>query len=183
MDGQAFLFCESELEDTGYVYSTSQKTWHPFGIVPRFMAGWRFSTVVYGTWIVFVRMTSARPLDGPSSVAFDVSKCNWLVMPDILTAREWPCIAVVGDSLYVIGGCRELEEVPNGPLPTERIKLDRVLLATQCAQWERVGPSLARFARATSNSAGTSIYVTGGYTRTTREIKTFPFHRLVDRVR
>jgi hypothetical protein len=170
VDERVFLFCTGvgiAFEDTGYVYSTTRDSWHPFGIVPELMAGGHFSTVVYGTWIVFVRMADLAA--GPSCFAFDVSRCAWLVIPDILTAREWPCVAVVGDSLYVVGGrgCRDLR-VNGGPttaptvgsVPTERIRLD--LCSTQRAQWERVGPSLARYQSSAVVIDG-SIYVTGGY--------------------
>lgn len=170
VDERVFLFCTGvgiAFEDTGYVYSTTRDSWHPFGIVPELMAGGHFSTVVYGTWIVFVRMADLAA--GPSCVAFDVSRCAWLVIPDILTAREWPCVAVVGDSLYVVGGrgCRDLR-VNGGPttaptvgsVPTERIRLD--LCSTRRAQWERVGPSLARYQSSAVVIDG-SIYVTGGY--------------------
>ncbi len=173
VDERVFLFCTGvgiAFDDTGYVYSTARDSWHPFGIVPRFMAGGHFSTVVYGTWIVFVRMADLA--GGPSCVAFDVSRCTWLVMPGILTAREWPCVAVVGDSLYVVGGYRD-PKVPatvNGgppsaptaePVPTERIRLD-LCSKQQCAQWERVGPSFARY-QSSAVVIGGSIYVTGGY--------------------
>jgi hypothetical protein len=162
VDGNVFLFCTgvgSVFEDTGYVYSTTRDSWQPYGIVPGFVAGGKFSTVVYGTWIVFVRMADLA--DGPSCVAFDVSRCTWLVMPDILTAREWPCIAVVGDSLYVVGGRGGPTTAPSDePVSTERIRLD--LCSTQCAQWERVGLSLARY-QSSAVVIGTSIYVTGGY--------------------
>jgi hypothetical protein len=170
VDERVFLFCTGvgiAFEDTGYVYSTTRDSWHPFGIVPEFMAGGHFSTVVYGTWIVFVRMADLAA--GPSCFAFDVSRCTWLVMPGILTAREWPCVAVVGDSLYVVGGrgCRDLRvnggqtTAPTvGSVPTERIRLD--LCFTQSAQWERVGPSFERFQSSAVVIDG-SIYVTGGY--------------------
>ena len=177
VDERVFLFCTgvgNVFEDTGYVYSAARDSWHPFGIVPEFMAGGHFSTVVYGTWIVFVRMADLAA--GPSCVAFDVSRCKWLVMPGILTAREWPCVAVVGDSLYVVGGYIDPKvpatvngggpTVNGGPtttvgsVPTERIRLD--LCSTQCAQWERVGPSLARYQSSAVVIDG-SIYVTGGY--------------------
>ena len=170
VDGRVFLFCTGvgiAFEETGYVYSTTRDSWHPFGIVPEFMAGGHFSTVVYGTWIVFVRMADLAA--GPSCFAFDVSRCTWLVMPDILTAREWPCVAVVGDSLYVVGGrgCRDLR-VNGGPttaptvepVPTERIRLD--LCFTQSARWEWVGPSFASFQSSAVVIDGL-IYVTGGY--------------------
>lgn len=170
VDERVFLFCTgvgTVFEDTGYVYSTALDSWHPFGTVPGFMAGGHFSTVVYGTWIFFVRMADLAA--GPSCVAFDVSMCTWLVMPDILTAREWPCVAVVGDSLYIVGGrrCRDLR-VNGGPttaptvdaVPTERIRLD--MCSTHSAQWERAGPSLARY-QSSAVVIGGSIYVTGGY--------------------
>jgi N-acetylneuraminic acid mutarotase len=166
VDEMVFLFCTGvgiAFEDTGYVYSAARDSWHPFGIVPEFMAGGHFSTVVYGTWIVFVRMADLAA--GPSCFAFDVSRCTWLVMPGILTAREWPCVAVVGDSLYVVGGrgCRDLRVNGGqtvGSVPTERIRLD--LCFTQSAQWERVGPSFERFQSSAVVIDG-SIYVTGGY--------------------
>jgi hypothetical protein len=164
VDERVFLFCTGvgiAFEDTGYVYSTALDSWHPFGTVPGFMAGGQFSTVVYGTWIVFVRMADLAA--GPSCVAFDVSRCTWLVMPDILTAREWPCVALVGDSLYVVGGRGGPTKAPTvEAVPTERISLGSVLVSTQCAQWERVGPSLSRY-QSSAVVIGTSIYVTGGY--------------------
>ena len=84
-----------------------------------------------------------------------------MVMPDILTEREWPCVAVVGDSLYVVGGRGGQTTAPTvDTVPTERIRLD--LCSTQCAKWERVGPSLARYQSSAVVIDG-SIYVTGGY--------------------
>ena len=172
VDERVFLFCTGvgiAFEDTGYVYSTARDSWHPFGIVPVFMAGGHFSTVVYGSRIIFVRMADLAA--GPSCVAFDVSRCTWLVMPDILTAREWPCVAVVGNTLYVIGGYvaggRGGPTVNGGPptvesVPTERIRLDLCTGSEQCARWERVGPSLTRYQSSAVVLDG-SIYVTGGY--------------------
>jgi hypothetical protein len=166
VDGNVFLFCTGVgyvFQDTGYVYAATRDSWHPYGIVPSFVAGGQFSTVVYGTWIVFVRMADLAA--GPSCVAFDVSRCTWLVMPDILTAREWPCVAVVGDSLYVVGGRGGPTTAPSvEPVPTERIRLDLCtgLVDDRCAQWERVGPSLVQY-QSSAVVIGTSIYVTGGY--------------------
>ena len=168
VDGRVFLFCTAGgrvFRETGYVYSTVLDLWHPFGIVPRFMSGGQFSTVVYGRWIIFVRMTSAI---GPSCVAFNVAKCTWSVMPELLTVREWPCVAVVGNSLYVIGGRRPVDGGPTTvePAPTERIRLDLftglVVVDELEAQWERVGPSLVQY-QSSAVVIGTSIYVTGGY--------------------
>lgn len=177
VDGRVFLFCTAAgrvFRETGYVYSKVLDLWHPFGIVPRFMSGGQFSTVVYGRWIIFVRMTSAI---GPSCVAFNAAKCTWSVMPELLTVREWPCVAVVGNSLYVIGGRRAVDGGPTGPTvdggqttvepaPTERIRLDLftglVVVDEREAQWERVGPSLVQYQSA-AVVIGTSIYVTGGY--------------------
>ena len=48
------------------------------------------------------------------------------------------------------------------PVCTERIRLDRVLVDAQCAQWERFGSSLARY-QSSAVAIGSSIYVTGGY--------------------
>ena len=122
VDGKVLFFFNDRgmMMDTGYVHSASgQSTWHPFGIVPRDMVGEQYGSAVYGTWVIFVRMTGL----GPSCVAFDVAKCTWHTMP-AMTAREWPCVAVVDDCLYVIGG-ESMQAADT--VPTERIRLDRCL--------------------------------------------------------
>ena len=177
VDGKALFFCGKQgMTETGYVSSTlsgdrsdqSPCQWQPFGIVPRSMVGVQYGSVVYGTWVIFVRMTG----DGPSCVAFDVAKCTWLAMPDF-TARERPCAAVVCNSLYVIGGAGHGSEAAT----TERIRLDQCLdgangangangasAAQQSAQWEQVQTQLARNG-CSAVAIGTRIYVTGGYYR------------------
>ena len=182
VDGKALFFCGKQgMVETGYVSSTlsgdqsdqSPCQWQPFGIVPRSMVGVQYGSVVYGTWVIFVRMTG----DGPSCVAFDVAKCTWLVMPDF-TARERPCAAVVCNSLYVIGGA--VAGAVAGAVPgseaatTERIRLDQCLdgangangasAAQQSAQWEQVQTQLARNG-CSAVAIGTRFYVTGGYYR------------------
>ena len=129
------------------------------------MVGVQYGSVVYGTWVIFVRMTGA----GPSCVAFDVAKCTWLAMPDF-TARERPCAAVVCNSLYVIGGAVAGAVAAT----TERIRLDQCLDgangasgasgAPRSAQWEQVQTQLARNG-CSAVAIGTRIYVTGGYYR------------------
>ena len=161
VDGSVILFCAQQgMVETGYVYSVRSGLWKPFGIVPRAMVGVQYGSAVYGTWIVFVKMTGA----GPSCVAFDVAKCTWLAMPDF-TARESPCIAVVDRFLYVIGGAAELEGQP-GPVSTERIRLDQCLDGDRVdrAQWERVQMPLARH-KCSAVVIGALIYVTGGFYR------------------
>ena len=174
VDGKALFFCGKQgMVETGYLCSTlsgdqsdqSPCQWQPFGIVPRSMVGVQYGSVVYGTWVIFVRMTGA----GPSCVAFDVAKCTWLAMPDF-TARERPCAAVVCNSLYVIGGAVAGAVAAT----TERIRLDQCLDgangasgasgAPRSAQWEQVQTQLARNG-CSAVAIGTRIYVTGGYYR------------------
>jgi len=158
MAGSVFLFGTDRglFEHTGYVYSTfgAEKTWRPFGIVPRAMVGGQYGTAVYRTWIVFVRMTGA----GPLCAAFDVANCTWLEMPD-MTARVFPCIAVLGDSLYVIGG--------EPAVPTERIRLDQCLggHGPLSCQWEQVGMTIERKRGTAVVVEDDDIYVSGGYFR------------------
>jgi hypothetical protein len=167
--GSVFVFGTDDglFEHTGYVYSTfdPERTWRPFGIIPRSMVGGHFRTAVYETWIVFVRMTGT----GPLCVAFDVAGCTWLEMPD-MTAREWPCVAVLSHSLYVMGGATAETATPTdaGP-PTELIRLDQCLgLGGQgqglSCQWEKVGMPIAR-TKSAAVVVDDSIYVTGGYFR------------------
>ena len=161
MAGSVFLFGADQglFDHTGYVYSTfdPEKTWRPFGIVPRSMLGGQYGTAVYRTWVVFVRMTGAGPLR-PLCAAFDVAKCTWLEMPD-MTAREFPCIAVLGDSLYVIGG--------EPAAPTERIRLDQCLggHGHLSCQWEQVGMTIERNRSTAVVVEDDDIYVSGGYFR------------------
>jgi hypothetical protein len=158
MAGSVFLFGTDQglFDHTGYVYSTfdPEKTWRPFGIVPRSMLGGQYGTAVYRTWIVFVRMTGA----GPLCAAFDVAKCTWLEMPG-MTAREFPCIAVLGDSLYAIGG--------EPAAPTERIRLDQCLggHGPLSCQWEQVGMTIERNRSTAVVVEDDDIYVSGGYFR------------------
>ena len=178
VDGKALFFCGKHgMAETGYVRSalsgdqSDQSPWQPFGIVPRSMVGVQYGSVVYGTWVIFVRMTGA----GPSCVAFDVAKCTWIVMPDF-TARERPCTAVVCNSLYVIGGYIPGSVPGSETATTERIRLDQCLdagganvsswacRAPRSAQWEQVQMPLARNG-CSAVAIGTRIYVTGGYYR------------------
>jgi hypothetical protein len=171
MNGSAFVFSTDVgvMRDTGYVYSTfdpdPEKTWRPFGIIPPFMAYEKFGSVVYGTSIVFVRMTGRPSRPSPSCVAFDVAKCTWRVLPDA-PARQSPCIAVVDGSLYVIGGTAETAVPYESGSQTERIRLDQCLSPSGplSCQWEKVGMPIAR-KRSAAVVIDKSIYVTGGLGR------------------
>lgn len=76
-----------------------------------------------------------------------------------MTAREYPCIAVLGDSLYVIGG--------EPAAPTERIRLDQCLSGNGplSCQWEQVGMTIDRNRSTAVVVENDDIYVSGGYFR------------------
>jgi hypothetical protein len=157
---------------TGFTLRDGQ--WRAFGVVPRFMHHGTFAAAAHGTCVYFVAMTTHH------CARLDVATGVWTVLPPLRTPREWPCVAVLDEHLYVLGGARPglggiggltgIEGAlaplapldgadPFAPLPTERM----ALTAEGGEPWT-CSQSFARVAtyRCAAVAVAGGIYVLGG---------------------
>jgi hypothetical protein len=137
-----------------YLYSEFDSKWHPFGVVPRYMADAQFATAVYRTWIIFVPMVVCG-----DPCALDVTTCLWTMLPPMCVDRRWPCIAILQGSLYVLGGT--IGNGGNPDAPTERLCLS-CLTSDVIGAWEDIGLPIGRY-RSACVVVGDHILVLGGY--------------------
>ncbi len=150
-------------------YTLCGRKWRAFGVVPRFMHDGTFAAAAHGTRIYFVAMTTHH------CARLDVATGLWTVLPPLRTPREWPCIAVLGPFLYVLGGAREglgglgpaSAAAELAPLPTERMRLTDP--DDDCSWQLARADGAAPFARiatyrcaAVAAADGSSICVLGG---------------------
>jgi hypothetical protein len=153
---------------TGYTLCGGK--WRAFGVVPRFMRDGCFAAAAYGTCVYFVAMTTHH------CARFDVATGQWTVLPPLRTPRVWPCIAILGQFMYVLGGLGGgglAGADAFAPLPTERMALggDEQQFSWQLARVHGAAP-FARIATyrcaAAAAADGSAIYVLGGCFREPR---------------
>jgi hypothetical protein len=142
----------SESFPTGYVLADGADAdggWRPFGIVPPFMGdrNSRFAAAApshgphgpHGPRVYFVKMCGP----GADCAVFDIKTCTWAQLPPLLVSRQWPCIALTDEHLYVVGGGQ-----------TER-------LCVTAQQWEFYGPCVP-LTHSAAVVVSPFIYVVGG---------------------
>ena len=137
---------------TGYVLADGADgadVWRRFGIVPPFMGdrSSRFAAAApsHATLIYFVKMCGP----GADCAVFDIKTCTWAQLPPLMNSRQWPCIAMSDEYLYVVGGGQ-----------TERLCITR-RDACGVREWEAYGPCVP-LTRSAAVFVCPFVYVLGG---------------------